>query len=263
MNHTSGLPYRFSTDEAHGRLYDDAQVSNGLFEVEGSLEEVVDRLASVPLKHQPGSDFTYGLGVDVLGRVIEVASGQTLNAFLADRIFKPLGMMDTHFLVPPKKRTRLATVYEPSADTLRPLPKGTVRNFPFVYAADYPLRQDNGYYSGGGGLVSTTYDYWKFCQMVLNNGELDGVRILSRTTVELMTTDSVDDDVRKGLDFGYGFSLTPEPLRSFWWLGFFNTRFWIDADEEMVGIVMRQLFPNRESRVTHLFRQLSYQTIVD
>ena len=175
LTHTSGLTYRFFDRPILGALYAKAGVSDGLCETPGTIALNVARIARLPLLHQPGTAWEYSLSTDVLGRVVEVASGQTLDEFFRDRIFQPLGMLDTHFVVPEAKRHRLAALYTTGPDkTIRRVGTGTVQAGPLVYSATYPTRDGSTYYSGGAGLSSTIGDYARFLQMLANRGELDG-----------------------------------------------------------------------------------------
>ena len=188
LTHTSGLSYRFLDRPGLGRLYAASGVSDGLSETPGTVADNVGRLARLPLLHQPGTAWEYGLSTDVLGRVVEVASGRTLDEFFRERIFGPLRMEDTSFVVPEAKRHRLAALYTPGPDkAIRRVGPGPVEAGALVYSATYPTRDGSTYFSGGAGLCSTIGDYARFLQMLLNRGELDGVRLLKPETVELMT----------------------------------------------------------------------------
>ena len=175
LTHTSGLSYRFFDRPVLGRLYAASGVSDGLCETPGTVADNVGRLARLPLLHQPGTAWEYGLNTDVLGRVVEVVSGRTLDEFFRDRIFGPLKMEDTSFVVPEAKRHRLAALYTPGPDkAIRRVGPGPVEAGALVYSATYPTRDGSTYFSGGAGLCSTIGDYARFLQMLLNRGELDG-----------------------------------------------------------------------------------------
>jgi CubicO group peptidase (beta-lactamase class C family) len=183
LRHTSGLIYPDLGNAAGRKLYRDS------FARDSTLKEFVSRLARLPLAHQPGEVWEYGTSVDVLGRVIEVASGQPLDLFLDNRLFKPLGMADTAFWVPPEKLHRLIDPPVGAAPVLLP---------------DRDVSKPTTLFSGGGGLVSTAADYLRFCQMLLNGGELDGVRILLPATVRRMSTSSLPPGIRfAGFNSGY------------------------------------------------------------
>ena len=236
---------------------------------------MVDRLAELPLVHQPGERFTYALGVDVLGRVIEVITGETLAAYMAAEIFDPLGMVDTGFFKGVADAERFASVYTPRDDGIAKVSESPVVSADgrTIYSNGYPYDGPQTYFSGGAGLSSTITDYARFLQALLNGGELDGTRILGRRTVQLMTRDhltglGVPD---AGQRFGLGFSISPDPGLSggprsegaFGWLGFFNTVYWVDPEEQLVAIIMTQLYPNGGSRLTDKFEVAVYSAILD
>jgi len=215
LTHTSGLAYRFAAPPALAPLYVESAISDGLHETPGTIADNVKRLARLPLAHQPGAKWTYSLSTDVLGRVVEAASGKTLDEFLRDRLFRPLKMDDTGFVVPDRKRARLAAVYMPHVDgTFRRAPDTPVQIGPLVFSANFPKWDTGQYYSGGAGLTSTIDDYARFLQMILDKGELDGVRVLKAETVEAMSTHQIGD-LRSaarihGYGFGYGFGVVPD-----------------------------------------------------
>ena len=268
LTHTSGLTYHWN--ERLGPLYNDAGVTHGLLQDNSTLAEKMKVLATIPLLHQPGEAVEYGLSIDVLGYLVEVVSGMPLDRFFAERIFKPLGMTDTHFFIPEAKRERIATVYERTGDgpIMRKSKEPTV-NGSVIYSTDYPYNGPQTYFSGGAGLVSTASDYARFAQMMLNNGEFDGVRLLSRKTVELMTTHQLDEmGINYGSGFGFGIVLGKSNLKRLGSVGayngggFFFTSFFIDPQEQMLGIFMCQLHPGG-SDLSERIRVLSYQAIVD
>ena len=269
LTHTSGLTYQWN--DRLGPQYNDAGITHGLLQDEGTLAEKMKILAKIPLLHQPGEEVEYGLSIDVLGYLVEVVSGMSLDAFFSERIFKPLGMNDTHFFIPEAKRERIATVYERTKDgpITRKSQEPTVDGS-LIYSTDYPYNGPRTYFSGGGGLVSTAPDYVRFAQMMLNGGELDGIRLLSRKTVALMTTHQLDE---MGVDFGFGFgfsiNLGESNLKQLGSVGtysgggFFYTSFFIDPQEQMIGIFMGQLHPSGGLDLAERIRILSYQAIVD
>lgn len=273
LTHTSGLTYHWN--ERLGPQYNDAGITHGLLQDESTLAEKMKVLATIPLLHQPGDRLEYGLSIDVLGHLVEVVSGMPFNEFLAERIFKPLGMTDTHFFIPEAKRERLATVYERTGDSpiMRKSKEPTV-NGSLIYTTDYPYNGPQTYFSGGAGLVSTASDYARFAQMMLNGGKLDGVRLLSRKTVELMTTDRLAQmdagqmDVNYGFGFGFGVARNESDLweigsvGAYSGSGFFFTSFFIDPQEQMLGIFMCQLHPGAGD-LGERIRILSYQAIAD
>lgn len=269
LTHTAGLTYHWNG--RLGQQYTDAGITHGLLQDESTLEEKMKILATIPLLHQPGADVEYGLSIDVLGYLVEVVSGMSLDAFFSERIFKPLGMKDTHFFIPETKHQRIATVYERTKDgpITRKSQEPTV-NGSLIYSTDYPYNGPRTYFSGGGGLVSTASDYARFAQMMLNGGKFNGVRLLSRKTVELMTSNQLAKmDVDYG--FGLGFSVVRDAsdlreigsVGTFGWGGFFFTNFFIDPQEQMIGIFLCQLHPSGDLDLGERIRILSYQAIAD
>ena len=269
LTHTSGLTYQW--DEHLGPLYKEAGITHGIVQDDSVLAEKMKKLARIPLLHNPGEVWTYGLSVDVLGRVVEVASGKTLKEFFEDRIFEPLGMKDTHFFIPYEKMTRLAAVYAPRQEGgLKRLDGERIVEGPFVYCADHPYEGQRKYFSGGGGLCSTITDYLRFSQMLLNGGELDGRRLLKQKTVQMMTSDHVGH-LKKDEGFGLGVSVTRnsqesgglDSVGSFGWGGFWYTTFFVDPRKDMIGICMGQLHPDGGSTLNRRFKSLVYQAVVD
>jgi CubicO group peptidase (beta-lactamase class C family) len=258
LRHTSGLIY---PEEGKTSLY----LMYGLadFRRNRTLADFVASLAALPLVHQPGEVWEYSWGVDVLARVIEVASGQPFDQFLDSRIFKPLRMVDTGFDVPEEKRARLVD----------PIPGGR----PALWDVTKPTKL----FSGGGGLVSTAPGYLRFCQMLLNGGELDGVRILSAKTVQQMTTNTLPPDARfagvngqfvgpkVGTGWGLGFairtnpefSILPGAVGSFNWSGLWGTYFWIDPTEKLIGVQMIQVPPDAGASYRDALRHLTYAAL--
>jgi CubicO group peptidase (beta-lactamase class C family) len=233
LTHRSGITYGFIDAGPVGDAYRSAGVTDGLSGGDVTIAENVARLATAPLVHQPGKAFQYGLSVDVLGRVIEVASAQPLDVFLRERIFKPLGMNDTGFSVPDDKWSRFATAYAPAEQGgLRPI-KDPESFKNVVLSPDAYYREPKKLFSGGAGLVSTASDYARFCEMLLGLGEREGVRILGRKSVELMTVshtnDLPSDDGRRfglGVDVATDLGATQElgSSGSYGWGGLFGTR---------------------------------------
>jgi CubicO group peptidase (beta-lactamase class C family) len=275
LSHTSGISYTLFDRPILARLYQDAGVSDGLIEMPGTIGDNVRRLSHVPLLFQPGAGWEYGLNTDVLGRVVEVASGQTLDAFFRDRIFQPLRMTDTHFILPTDKRSRLAALYAPEGpDRLRRVAEGVQKLGTLRYSATYPLESKSRYFSGGAGLVSTIGDYARFLQMLANRGELDGVRLLKPETVALMTRNQIGDHT-VFLDghcdkFGYGFGIVTEAGRSkdgasvgtYSWGGIFQTYFFVDPGHDVVALLMTQLAPFSQIPLREDFRQAVYGALV-
>jgi CubicO group peptidase (beta-lactamase class C family) len=264
LRHTSGMNYAGPRDEKGEFMFAKAAVLSPAI----TIEEAVKRAARTPLVHQPGAIWDYSISQDVLGRLIEVVSGQPLDRFFAERIFKPLGMVDTGFHVPQEKWERLAALYTPNEDK-------TIKRHAGPPQESY--KKPATLFSGGGGLVSTTMDYARFCQMLVNGGELDGARILSRKTVELMSADHLGELPRVGalLPRGYGFGLTFAVNRGvgetgaigskgeYFWGGAAGTRFWIDPQEQLIGVFMVQILPHTNLTYGSEFKQLAYQAIND
>ena len=257
LTHTSGFTYGFFSQTPVDTLYMQAQVFGN-----GNLEEFVGRLSQLPLLHQPSETWHYSVSTDVLGYLVEVVSGQTLDVFFEERIFKPLGMTDTAFEVPPDKMDRFAANYSINDDgKLEAVDAGATSQF----AA--PVR----FFSGGGGLVSTPTDYMRFAQMLLNDGELDGTRLLSRKTVELMTTNHLDGDYAPGWGFGLGVQVCTDVARTqalgsegtFGWSGMANTYFLIDPEEDLIAMVWTQFLPYGAYPLRDQFKVAVYQAIVD
>jgi CubicO group peptidase (beta-lactamase class C family) len=269
LRHTSGITYQWNEDL--GPIYEKANVASGVLPYDGTIGDSVKKLAALPLLFNPGERFEYSLGVDVLGRLLEVVSGKPLDEFFRTRIFEPLGMKDTYFFPPENKVGRLATAYTYYPEKgLNRFPDTPIREKSFVYSADYPTGGPKKLFSGGAGLVSTAMDYARFCQMMLDDGKVGNTRLLSRKSVELMTHDQLG---KIGLDqaFGLGFEIDgiKTPLSelgtpgSYNWRGFFYTAFWIDPKEQMIVVFMAQLHPTGDLTLEGQVHQLAYQAIND
>lgn len=269
LTHTSGLTYHW--DARVGAKYAEAGITHGLIQTEDALADGIKKLAQIPLVHQPGEAFTYSLSIDVLGRLVEAVSGMSFDEFLRKRMFEPLRMNDTSFYLPDSKVSRLAAVYGPDPNgALKRLSNGILGEGPMRICVTYPYEGPKRYCSGGGGLCSTISDYTRFCQMMLNGGELDGVRLLSPKTVALMTADHVGD-LNPGSGFGLGFGVT-RSLReageltstgAYRWGGFWYTTFFIDPAEKLIGVCMVQLHPSGKATLNDKFEALAHQAIVN
>jgi len=257
MTHMSGLTYGFTERTIVDAAYRDLLIGTLGQAKQGSLRDMIENLATLPLEFSPGSAWNYSVSTDVLGYLTEVFSGQTFDRVLQERVLEPLGMTDTGFSVPPESVDRFAANYERAPDkTLRLLDD----------PEDSHYLQRPTLLSGGGGLVSTASDYFRFCQMMLNGGELDGARILGRKTIELMTMNHLPDGqdltdlsvgpfsetTYEGNGFGLGFSITLDLTKTqgagspgdYGWGGAASTIFWIDPAEELIVIFLTQLMPS-------------------
>ncbi len=262
LRHTSGFVYGpYTSHPKVKELY----AKEGVDWKDVTPAEQIERLAKVPLAHQPGTTFEYSLSVDVLGRVIEAISGMTLSQFLQERIFMPLAMTDSAFIVPPEKRDRLAQPFATDKATNTP-----------INLLDVTLPQKND--AGGAGSVGTAADYARFLQMLINGGHLDGVRLLSPTTVRYMTADHLGPDIKfsgvttlpAGTGFGLGFAVRRETGRfevtgnagEYYWAGAAGTGFYVDPTEELICVWMTQGQPGMARRYDrYLFKQMVYQAI--
>ena len=269
LRHTSGITYQWNDDL--GPMYEKADVASGLLPYDGTIGASVKHLAALPLLFNPGDRFEYSLGVDVLGRLVEVVSGKPLDEFFRTRIFEPVGMKDTYFFPPDNKLDRLTTAYTYYPDKgLNRFPDTPIREGNFVYSADYPSRGTKKLFSGGAGLVSTAMDYARFCQMMLDDGKVGNTRLLSRKSVELMTHDQLGK-ISADMGFGLGFGVdgVKVPLSelgsagSYNWGGFFYTGFSIDPKEQMIVVFMAQLHPTGDLTLDRQVHELAYQAIND
>jgi CubicO group peptidase (beta-lactamase class C family) len=263
LRHTSGFVYcGFTSHPKVKELY--AKESVDWKDLTGA--EQIERLAKVPLAHQPGSTFEYGLSIDVLGRVVEAISGKTLGEFLQERVFAPLGMKESAFIVSQDKVGRLAQPFATDPATNTP-----------ISLLDVTVAQKND--AGGAGSVGTASDYARFLQMMINGGELDGVRLLSPTTVRYMTVDHLGPDIKfsgvttlpPGTGFGLGFAVRKETGRfevtgnegEYYWAGAAGTGFYVDPKDDIIVVWMTQGQPGMSRRYDrYLFKQLVYQAIV-
>jgi CubicO group peptidase (beta-lactamase class C family) len=262
LTHTSGIDYAGIGSDNMRAIYAKAGVPTGFESSRIMLGDKMRKLGKLPLVHQPGEKFTYGLNVDVLGYLVEVLSGESLDHYFRTHIFEPLGMTDTYFYLPKSKAGRLVKVT--SVDKNNHLINMST-DFP-----NYPLAQGT-YYSGGAGLSSTIKDYAVFLQMMLNKGEYNGKRILARHTVELMTSNQIGD-LNLGYDkFGLGFQVTTAKGQSvmgisegsFAWGGYFATTYWADPREHIVGLLFMQASPLTHPELQNKFKAMVYQAIND
>ncbi len=268
LTHTSGLGYaQIGSIEANA-IYAKNNITAGLGVKDRTLLSAMTRLGELPLMHQPGEKFTYGLNTDLLGCLVEVISGMSLDEFLRTRIFEPLGMKDTYFNLPASKADRLVNLYTETAPGKLVKAYAGMLNSPAN--ANYPL-VPHTYFSGGAGLSSTIYDYAIFLQMLLNDGVYNGKRFLGRNTVRMMTTNQIDGINYAGGTFGLGFQIvteknsgtSPAQIGTFGWGGAFATSYWVDPKEKMVYLFFRQLQARTHNEVVEKFRALTYQAIKD
>ncbi len=259
LTHTSGLTYGLFGNTPVDSLYR-AGLSALDAAGEADLAKRTDVIASLPLAADPGERWIYSMSTDVLGRVVEVASGQTLDEFFRRRIFEPLGMTDTGFHVEADKVDRLTRLYYRARDGLfaPPAPQGDRYTRP------------PSWFSGGGGLTSTAADYLRFCEMLLGGGEANGVRLLQPETVRLMTRNHLSDEIipimpgigRQGFGLGFAVSVGENP-GTYWWSGIASTYFWIDPAEEIIALAWTQLQPYGAAQVDGLLRPIVHDAILD
>jgi CubicO group peptidase (beta-lactamase class C family) len=270
MSHTAGFTYGAFGSTPVDKMYQQAGPLGST-----SLQDFIDRMAKLPLLYQPGEGWVYSVGVDIQGYIVEKLSGKPFPDFLRERIFQPLGMNDTAFYVPKDKMSRLATVYTWGADGLAPMPH------------DKGVNEPPGMASGGGGLYSTAADYLRFAQMLANEGQLDGKRLLAPSTVAVMTTNRVPEAVKNqngkfgigqyrmqpGFGFGFDVAIFEDPLElgsptgkgTYLWDGLAGTWFWIDPTNDVVflGIIQRRGAPPGVPNIEDLSRQLTFQALVE
>jgi CubicO group peptidase (beta-lactamase class C family) len=271
LRHTSGLTYGIFGKSLVKQAYNDAK----LFEPGQTLAELVSKLSKLPLGSQPGTTWDYSMSTDVLGRIVEVVSGVSLDQFIADRIAKPIGLSDAGFYVSEEKAARVAQPQIDAATGKRP-PMPDVTKRP-------------NWMSGGGGMVSTASDYVRFAQMMLNGGELDGVHLLSPRTVGFMTSDHLPPGIafspvtllgfhaqafaptpEDGQGFGLGFAVRNQAGRNplpgspgeFYWIGLYGTAFWVDPKEKLIAVLMIQIPPVQGVHYRSLLRNLVYQALM-
>jgi CubicO group peptidase (beta-lactamase class C family) len=255
LRHTSGLTYGIFGNTAVDKMYRERNV----LDRESSLEDMAGKLSEIPLLYQPGTRWHYGVSTDMLGYLVERVSGRPLDEFFKKKIFRPLGMKDTAFHVPPRKAGRFAACYRPK------LTGG-------LAVMDDPAKssylQKPAMLSGGGGLVSTAPDYLRFCQMLLNKGQLDGKRLLRAETVQMMTRNQLPDGVSRGDSggFGLGFSVRTEdgklPKGEYGWGGAASTHFWISPRDDLIVIALSQRMPY-SGQLENTVKPIIYDSILE
>lgn len=266
LTHTSGIGYgMIDADERMRLIYQKAKITDAFTAEPIILSENIKKLATMPLHHNPGEKFTYSEGLDVLGYFIEIVSGMPFDQFLRKRLFDPLGMNDTWFYLPDSKANRLVSVQFKSDEKW-------VKFTDSRFEMDYPIKGAKNYFAGGAGLSSTAKDYATFLQMYLNGGELNGIRILSRTTMEYIMANQVGDLFGADRFYGLAFGVTTESGQgkggngsegTFDWGGYFNTQYFADPQEKVIGILMKQTEGPVNDETGWKFRQLVFQSIDD
>lgn len=267
LTHSSGLGYgMIDGDERMKKIYVKAGITDLFTTEEIRIGESVKKVAKLPLHHEPGEKFIYSVSIDVLGYLIEVLSGQELDEFFEERIFEPLEMNDTRFYHPQEKAARLVAVQEKQ--------DGNWKNYEKTfYDPDYPVKGAKTFFSGGAGLSGTAEDYARFLQMYLNGGSLNGERLLSRTTVKMIMGNHTGEKFNHpkqyhGLAFGV---VTPEgetaggqgSAGTFDWGGYFNTQYFADPQEQVIGILLKQTQGNTGDETGWKFRQMVFSAIDD
>ena len=264
LTHTSGLDYADIGSSKVQAIYTKNNIPSGLGYFDANLVERMSALGKLPLSFQPGEKWQYGLNSDLLGALIEIISGENLEDFLSKNIFQPLGMKDTYFNVPASKANRLATVY--TEDSLNHIIKWS-HTFRHI-DPDYPTMKKR-YFSGGAGLSSTAFDYAVFLQMLLNGGKYNGHQILSKRTVEMMTSGQLKDGMFGDDNFGLGFEITSEKSEArgpryagcFAWRGYYGTTYWADPKAHLVCLFMTQQSPNSHGDVETKFESIVYSSL--
>ena len=255
LRHTSGLTYGFFGDTAVDKMYR----SRNVLGRQSSLEDMAKKLGEIPLLNHPGTKWHYSVSTDVLGYLVQKVSGQSLDVFFEERIFRPLEMRDTAFYVPRTKVDRFAVCYGPKAG-------GGLRVVDEPLTSRYLTKP--ALFSGGGGLVSTARDYVRFCQMLLNKGRLDGARLLKAETVKMMTSNQLPDGVTRGKDggFGLGFSVQTKdgksPIGEYGWGGAASTHFWISPKDELAVVALSQRMPY-SGQLANAIKSIIYDSIID
>ena len=281
LTHTAGFTYYFYEYGPVEQMYRDTPG-----DPRASLQEFVEHLLRFPLAFQPGTRWRYSFAHDVVAYLVEVLSGQPIDAYLRENLFEPLGMVDTGYYVPEGKLDRLASMYGPAE--VQQLDMVDTQLWKAAYAGANVLlsgpndleRRPHNAFRGGHGLVSTAMDYYRFCQMMLNNGELDGSRILGRKTVELMSMNHLPPALlpleaagqySPGTGYGLGFGVLMDPGQAgniaskgtYSWGGAASTAFWIDPKEDLIGVQMAQFQPNGFHRIGDDLKVAAYQAILD
>ena len=266
LTHTSGIGYgMIDGDERFRKIYAKAGIVDAFTSEKVLLSDNIKKLAKLPLHHEPGENWTYSEGLDVLGYLVEIISGKPFDEFLRTRIFEPLKMKDTWFYLPKEKQSRLVAVQVND--------NGNWKRFTTpVFEIDYPIKGAMSYFAGGAGLSSTALDYATFLQMYLNGGELNGTRLLSRTTVNIILSNQIGDIWKGGKSYGLAFELINAKGEveggdgsdgTFDWGGYFNTQYFADPNELIIGIILKQTQGPVVSDNQWKFRQMVFSSIDD
>jgi CubicO group peptidase (beta-lactamase class C family) len=264
LTHTSGIHYAQIGNKTYNAIYSKNGITSGIGVARLLLGNEIKKLAKLPLAHQPGEKFTYGLNTDVLGYLVEVVSGMPLDKFFKTRIFDPLGMQDTYFFIPKAKQNRL-TVLNGEDDGKLITKKDKTFDLNGDWITDYP-NTEGTYFSGGGGLSSTAYDYSIFMQMMLNEGSYNGHRLLSPSSVEMMTMNQTAQFGLPDANFGLGFGITTQKEKaklgispgSYQWGGMFSSSYWIDPEKHIVAQLFINQLPMSHGEVHDKFKALVY-----
>lgn len=266
MTHTSGIGYGIiDGDERFRKIFSKAGIIDAFTSQNVLLSDNIKKLAKLPLHHEPGEAWTYSEGLDVLGYLVEIISNQPFDKFLKNRIFEPLNMQDTWFYLPTNKQNRLVAVQFKEKDKWK-------RFTTPVFDIDYPKKGAMSYFAGGAGLSSTAKDYATFLQMYLNGGELNGIRLLSRTTVNIILSNQIGDIWKGGKGYGLAFELINKKGEieggegsngTFDWGGYFNTQYFADPNESIIGIILKQTQGPVNNDNSWKFRQMLFSSIDD
>ncbi|KPK84998.1 MAG: hypothetical protein AMS27_08540 [Bacteroides sp. SM23_62_1] len=259
LTHTSGIGYPFIHSEIRP-LYEKHGIPDGFVITDAILKNAIPALGTLPLLHDPGERYTYGLNTDVLGYFVEVISGQSFDDFLKERLFIPLGMEDACFYLPDEKADRLVPVYASNDQGFEPSDEP-------LY--NYPFTGGKSYFSGGAGISCTILDYARFMQMMVNEGSYNGHQVLGRKTIDLMTMNQVGNLYGDG-GFGLGFGLVTDgnkhqilsSVGNYSWGGYFSTTFWMDPQEDLIALFYTQMFPMYYGEIHNKFQVLTYQALI-
>jgi len=272
LSQTSGIGYAQIGSATSNAIYYKNKINGGIGTPYSTLKDVITRLGKLPLFAQPGEEFYYGLNTDVLGYLIEVISGIPLDKYLQQKIFQPLGMKDTYFFLPKEKQARLVSLYSQGNNKMSI--QDSLISLNGTFSRDFPKTTDGTYFSGGAGLSSTAYDYALFGQMLLNGGELNGKRILSPATIQIMVSNQIGEllmwgDANKTRRFGLGFGILTDyaertlmiPAGSYGWDGMFASHYWTDPKNKMVVVFMRNIWPTEHWDYGDRIKPLIYQAL--